>query len=71
MKPVYQCVCHGVMFFEMKNIIDESKLKSIEELQAKKACAQSCKFCVPYINKLFETGETSFDVIKLDVLDKN
>jgi bacterioferritin-associated ferredoxin len=52
------------MFFEMKHLIEENSLNSIEELQKIKPCGQSCKFCIPYINEVFKTGETSFDVIK-------
>ena len=63
MKPVYQCVCHGVPFYVMKEIIDKEKLTSLSELQAVLPCALSCKFCVPYIERIFETGNTSFDVL--------
>jgi len=47
----------------MKVIIDEHQLKNIDELREYADVAMNCKLCVPYIDKMFETGQTKFEII--------
>ena len=61
-KPVNRCVCHDVQFSEIKDILDKHHASTIEEIQSYKECAKSCKFCIPYIEKMIQTGETAFEV---------
>jgi len=60
---VNKCVCNDITFEEMKNIMKENNLKSIEELIKIKSVASNCKLCLPYIKKMIETGNTKFEII--------
>ncbi|MEO8209025.1 MAG: (2Fe-2S)-binding protein [bacterium] len=60
---ITKCICYDTTFSEMKNIMEENNLKTLEELREIKIVAANCKLCVPYINRMIETGETEFDVI--------
>lgn len=60
---ITKCICYDTTFSEMKIIIEKNKLNSLEELREFKQVAWNCKLCVPYINKMIETGETKFEVI--------
>ena len=62
MAVVTKCVCHDVLFSEMKQVIDRYHLNNLVELQDKLNCANSCKFCIPYINDVFLTGKIAFEV---------
>lgn len=60
---ITKCICSDVTFAEMKVIIDEHQLKNIDELREYADVAMNCKLCVPYIDKMFETGQTKFEII--------
>ncbi|HQY20955.1 MAG TPA: (2Fe-2S)-binding protein [Ignavibacteria bacterium] len=62
--PVKKCVCFNVTFLEMKNIMKEKGIDTIEELKEIKELAGNCKICVPYIKKMIQTGKTEFEIIK-------
>ena len=59
--PVDRCICHQISFSEIKEITKEKGLSSIQELQELKISCTNCKLCVPYIELMFETGETVFN----------
>ncbi|MFZ1319921.1 MAG: (2Fe-2S)-binding protein [Ignavibacteria bacterium] len=61
--PVKKCVCFDVTFLEMKNIMKENGINTIEELKEIKELAGNCKICVPYIKKMIQTGKTEFEII--------
>lgn len=50
-------------FGQMKKIMKEENIKNIEGLRKIKPVATNCKLCLPYINKMIETGQTEFDLI--------
>ncbi|MDR8390842.1 hypothetical protein NC796_06825 [Aliifodinibius sp. S!AR15-10] len=58
---VKKCICHDRTFQEIKDYSQERGISSIEELQAEQYCSCQCKFCVPYIEMMFETGQTVFE----------
>lgn len=58
--PVDRCICHQISFLEIKQIANERGIHSLQELQAEKICSTNCRLCEPYINKLLQTGEVSF-----------
>lgn len=60
---VLKCICFDTTFEEMKEIMKKNKLNSIEELRDIKQIADNCKLCLPYIEKMIETGQTEFEVI--------
>lgn len=59
---VTKCVCYDTTFEEMKDIMNKNNINTLEELRQIKPVALNCKLCVPYINKMIETGETKFEL---------
>lgn len=62
---VDRCVCSNIMFAEMKQVIDEKKLTTIEELKKQVSFGITCALCVPYIRLIFTTGKTEFEPIQI------
>ena len=58
-----RCICFDVKFSEVKKIMEENDLKTIEEIQKLIDVSKNCKLCRPYIEKMIETGETEFNYI--------
>lgn len=58
---VNRCICHQIAFSEIKRIAEERGLNSVEELIEENISSTNCQLCKPYLEKMFETGETSFD----------
>lgn len=61
---VLKCICFDTTFEEMKEIMKKNNINSIEELRNIKQIAENCRLCLPYIEKMIETGQTEFEVIK-------
>lgn len=60
---ITKCICLDMTFVQMKKIMKEENIKSIEGLRKIKPVATNCKLCLPYINNMIETGQTEFDLI--------
>jgi len=60
---VTKCVCYDTTFEEMKEIMEKNNIGTIDELRKIKPVASNCKLCLPYINKMIETGKIKFEVI--------
>ena len=60
---VDRCVCYNRLFSEMKNIIDRNNLNSIDELKNHILFGLNCSLCIPYVELIFKTGKTEFEVI--------
>ncbi|MDQ3021232.1 MAG: hypothetical protein M3R36_11795 [Bacteroidota bacterium] len=60
---ITKCICYDTTFSEMKKIMQENNLKTLEELREIKMVAVNCRLCVPYIKRMIGTGETEFDII--------
>lgn len=58
-----KCVCFDTTFKEMKTIMTDNDLKSIEELRKVKEVGTNCKLCVHYINEMIRSGKTEFHEI--------
>lgn len=58
---VDSCICHSKKFSSIKKFAEEEGFTTVEELQAKDFCSCGCGLCIPYIEMMFETGETSFE----------
>ncbi|MDX1637306.1 MAG: hypothetical protein R3281_05015 [Balneolaceae bacterium] len=58
---VTKCVCHDRTFCEIRDFAAGNGYTTVEELQAEDYCSCQCRFCVPYIEMMFETGETTFE----------
>jgi bacterioferritin-associated ferredoxin len=65
---VNRCICSKTSFFRMKEIIDNCKLSSMDELKEHVEFAENCRLCVPYIDLVFKTGKTEFEPIKFESL---
>lgn len=50
-------------FSQMKKTMKDRNIRSIEEFRKIKPVATNCKLCLPYINKMIETGKTEFEII--------
>ncbi|MEO1022738.1 MAG: hypothetical protein AAFW89_09340 [Bacteroidota bacterium] len=57
---VDRCVCHNVSFEIIKELAAKEGIRNIEELQMLEISSTKCKMCRPYIEMMFETGETKF-----------
>ena len=59
--PVDRCICEGRTFSEIKQIAEKESYSTIEELQNNRICSTSCRLCMPYVEVMLKTGETSFE----------
>lgn len=57
---VSKCICHDRTFEEIKEYAKDYNYDHVEDLQADHYCSCSCGLCIPYIELMFETGETEF-----------
>jgi bacterioferritin-associated ferredoxin len=57
---VDRCVCFDVSFRRLKAHADEHGC-GLAQLQATFGCGRACAFCLPYLRRMLQTGETSFD----------
>ena len=58
---VNRCICQGNSFEEIKAYVKENNIQDLKVLQERKICSCSCKMCIPYIEKMLETGQTEFE----------
>ncbi len=59
-KPVRMCACAMVSFRTLK----EAGVANVQEASERFGCGRSCRTCVPYIERMLETGETEFEVFE-------
>ncbi|MDX1671364.1 MAG: (2Fe-2S)-binding protein [Balneolaceae bacterium] len=57
---VDKCLCHNRSFEEIRRLAEEDSCDSVEQLQAADLCGRGCGLCIPYVEILLETGQTSF-----------
>lgn len=62
--PIKKCICYDVTFFEMKKIMEEYEIYTLEELKEVIQVAGNCKMCIPYIKEMIRTGKTEFEILK-------
>jgi NAD(P)H-nitrite reductase large subunit len=58
---VTHCLCFDVSFEELKAVIERTGARDCDELRAHTQFGEKCQFCVPYVEKIFVTGETAFE----------
>lgn len=58
---VNRCICHNKTFTEIKEYAEGKEMTKVSELQAEDYCSNSCRMCEPYLELMFETGETAFE----------
>lgn len=59
---VTKCICHDRCFEQIKAYAKRNEVNTVGELQERYICSCSCQRCVPYVERVLETGETSFEV---------
>jgi len=59
---VTKCVCYDQSFKELKELIDQHKIQTAEELTEYADAGGGCRMCAPYIALVILTGKTEFDV---------
>ncbi len=59
---VTRCICYDISFAEVKKIVDEEAITSLEELREKDICCNNCLMCEPYVEMVLETGKTEFEL---------
>lgn len=57
---VNRCICHNKTFTEVKEYAEQEGITKVAELQAEDYCSNNCRMCEPYLEMMFETGETAF-----------
>lgn len=57
---VTECICYKRSFKEIERYAREHGISSVEELQERDYCSNSCRLCVPYVEITLETGQTVF-----------
>ncbi len=62
MTRVDRCVCFDVSLGELKAYADQTGC-GLDGLTARFGCGRGCAMCVPYIQRMLETGRTSFDLL--------
>ena len=65
--PIDRCYCYQQTFAALKDVAENTGATSIEALQEHVLFGQNCELCHPYVRRMLDTGETSFeDVIRAD-----
>ena len=62
---VDRCVCSNILFLEMKQIIDNKKLKSFDDLKQIVSFGKNCSLCVPYVELIITTGKIEFEPMQI------
>lgn len=60
---VDRCYCHQKMFAELKTVADATGVESVSALRDHVAFGENCRLCHPYVRKMLETGQTTFQEI--------
>lgn len=62
-KPVRACLCYPHSFTELKRLAEQNAWQTVSEITAAVGCGGGCGLCGPYLARMLETGETSFDLL--------
>ena len=54
--PIRRCVCFDTTFAELQL----AEITSVEEASERFGCGTNCGTCVPYIQKMIDSGRTAF-----------
>jgi bacterioferritin-associated ferredoxin len=66
---VSRCVCHQVTFADLQRIVLETEC-NFEELKSKTGCCTDCGMCEPYVRLMLKTGQTRFEPMTFDTIEK-
>ncbi len=62
MAVVDRCVCRGVTFADLKDLVDRTGA-DLDAIADQTGCGCACSTCVPYLKRMIETGETCFEAM--------
>ena len=62
MGKVTRCICHERSFAQIQEFAEQMDINEVRDLQREDYCSNGCGFCIPYIELMFKTGETEFEV---------
>ena len=60
MIEIDRCQCFQVTFAELKEMANEQRAQTIEDLQEFVDFGHRCRLCHPYVRRMLRTGETVF-----------
>lgn len=60
---INRCVCYNIKFSEVKKIMGENNLTTIDEVKNIIDVSKKCQLCRPYLERMLKTGETEFSYI--------
>ena len=55
-----RCVCFERTFSELKQVAEDARMDSVPELQEHVTFGSNCGLCLPYVERMLLTGETTF-----------
>lgn len=58
-----RCYCYQKTFRKLKEIAEATGAESVCELQEHTTFGENCQLCHPYVERMLDTGCTSFDEI--------
>jgi bacterioferritin-associated ferredoxin len=61
--PVRACLCYHTTFARLKQIAQERRLSTLEEIARATGCGTGCGLCRPYIARMLMTGEVAFPIL--------
>jgi len=67
-KPVRSCICYPHTFAQLKEEAAQKGWTSVREITEAEACGSGCGMCMPYLQKMIDTGEVAFEVMLTDEL---
>ncbi len=62
-RPVRACMCTSLTFRVILGVARDRGYTKVEQLTELLGCGGSCGLCMPYLQRMLETGETEFAVI--------
>jgi len=60
---VYMCMCYPTTFEEIKEIAEEKRWKTVDDIGDGLGCGTGCGLCRPYLALMLQTGETEFEAL--------
>lgn len=57
---VNRCICSDIRFDEVLKICRKLGLHTSEQLRERNICCCNCTLCLPYVEEMLQTGQTSF-----------
>lgn len=56
-------ICHRRSFRGLRELAERSGWRTVEQITAATGCGWGCGFCLPYLQRMLETGETELPIL--------